>query len=354
MKKKFSLTYVLLGVLLVILLMFFVERTFAVQIHKHNLISSTEELSLRITEELKDGHNSFSTYVNGMSEDEIVKINHNLDGFFGYVTTYSILRKVNNDVFLVRFDLEVSDNCYVYQKLVKGIEIEDNFNAERLAAKTRQIIEECAAESDYEKVVAYHDYIVTHTKYGLLEGEEEDISFTAAGALLHGTAVCNGYAEAMELLLLCSGVETYMAVGMTDDGTHAWNIVNIDGDWYHVDTTWDDPIPDMGKESIHVYLNVNDAVMEKTHTWNRSAYPECTNMEYNYYRQEGTAFDSFNDFKRYVLTEMKTTDRIEVMVTDSERIAYDCGFTIQEGGAKAVSWQNYEDGDYMVMVIALE
>ena len=98
-------------------------------------------------------------------------------------------------------------------------------------------------------------------------------------------------------------------------------------------------------------MNVSDAVMEKTHTWNRDAYPECTDMEENYYYQEGKAFSSFNDFKGYVLSEMKQTNPIEVMVTDSDAIQYDCGFVVREGGANAVSWQSYEDGDYMVMLI---
>lgn len=344
-------TLILLGIVLAILLAYSAERLFAAQIHSGNLISSTEELSLRITEELSAGHSSFTTYVNGLSEEQLISINHSLDGFFGHVSTYTILRQVNAEVMQIHFELEVSDNYYVYQKIVKGTEIEDNLDAEILAVKVQQIIDECQAETDYEKVVKYHDYIVTHTKYGFLSGEEELLPFTAAGALVKGTAVCNGYAEAMELLLLCSGVETYMAVGTTDEGNHAWNIVNIEGNWYHVDTTWDDPIPDMGAESIHVYLNVSDAVMEKTHTWNRNAYPECDSLEYNYYEQEGRAFGSFNDFKSYVLETMKTTNRMEVMVKDSESINYDCGFAVQTGGANSVSWQSYEGGDYMVMII---
>lgn len=354
MKNKGRTVLIFLVLAIIILLGLGAERMFAVQIHKGNLISSTEELGLRITEELTKGNSSFSTYVNGLTEEQLVAINHNLDGFFGHVSAYTVLRDVNPEVRLVRFDLEVSNNYYVYQKIVNGVEIENNTDAEVLALKVQQIINECHASNDYEKVVFYHDYIVTHTKYGFLDGEEELLPYTAAGALLHGTAVCNGYAEAMELLLLCSGVDTYMAVGSTDEGSHAWNIVNIDDNWYHVDATWDDPVPDMGADSIHVYLNVNDAVMEKTHTWNRNAYPECTNLDYNYYEQEGTAFDSFNDFKTYALEEMNSGNRMEVMVKDSESMEYDCGFLVQSGGANSVSWQSYEDGDYMVMIITTE
>lgn len=351
--KKIRIT-VLLGIAIVVLFVIAAERTFPAQFHKNNIIASAEELSLRITEELMDGDESFMTYVNGMTEEELVAINQSLDGFFGHVDAYTILRKVNADVYLVKFDLEVSNNYYVYQKIVNGKEIVNNMDAEILATKVEMVMAECPGGSDYEKVKFYHDYIVTHTEYGFLEGEDEILSYTAEGVLLRGTAVCNGYAEAMELLLLCSNIETYMAVGYTDEGSHAWNIVKLEDDWYHVDTTWDDPVPDMGEEALHVYLNISDEIMEKTHTWNRSAYPECTSLEHNYYEQEGAAFDSFNDFKSYVLAEMQTTNQIEVMVTDSENIQYDCGFVIKEGGASSVSWQNYEDGEYLVMLITVE
>lgn len=345
---------ILMAVLVVVLLGIVSERVFAKQIHSRNLISSTEELSLRITEELTKGNNSFAAYVCELSDEQLVAINHNLDGFFGHVSTYTILREVNDEVRLIRFDLEVSDNYYVYQKIVNGEEIINNLDADILATKVQEIIDSCQSGSDYEKVRFYHDYVVTHTKYGFLDGENEVLSFKAAGALLHGTAVCNGYAEAMELLLLCSGIDTYMAVGTTEDGGHAWNIVSIEDKWYHLDATWDDPVPDMGEDSLHVYLNVSDDIMEKTHSWNRNAYPPCTSLEYNYYEQEGKAFQSFNDFKAYVLNEMKSTNEMEVMVTDSESIKYDCGFVVKEGGANSVSWQTYEDGDYMVMLITTD
>lgn len=350
MKKKYRIL-ILLGILVLVLGGIVSERLFAVQIHRGNMISSTEELSLRITEELTQGNHTFSTYINGLSEDQLSRINHNLDGFFGHVSSYIILRKVNADVSLVRFELNPSNNYYVYQKVVNGTAIQDNSAAELLSIKVQQIMDQYEKDNDYETVVSYHDYIVSHVKYGFLDGEEEQLSYTAEGALLKGTAVCNGYAEAMELLLLCSGIDTRMAVGTASGVDHAWNIVDIQGQWYHVDTTWDDPVPDTGEDPMHVYLNIDDTVMEKTHTWNRNAYPACTSMDYNYYEQTGTAFDNFNDFKDYVLNEMKETDRIEVMVTDADKIQYDCAFVVKEGGADTVSWQSYEDGNYMVMII---
>lgn len=354
MKKNRLGLWVVLAVLVLGILLYGGERLFAVQLHKNNMISSAEELGVKITDQLLQGNTSFTTYVNGLSETNLVGINHGLDGFFGHVASYTVLREVNQEVQQVRFELELSDNYYVYQKIMNQTPIEGNENAQQLSEKVQEILASVSGKTDYEKVVYFHDYLVANTVYGFLGAEQEEQSYTAAGALLQGKAVCNGYAEAMELLLLCSNIETYMVVGAADGVSHAWNIVKIDGEWYHVDVTWDDPLPDIQERTMHVYLNVNDEVMAKTHVWRKEAYPVCTAMEYNYYEQEGAAFDNYSEFKLYVLQKMRETDCVEVMVKNSEEEQYDCRFVIESGGASAVNWESYEDGSYVVMMISIQ
>lgn len=348
MKKSKIHSLILLIILILIIAGIAGERIFAEQLYKNNMIDSTEELSLKITEELKAGKDSFRTYVNGMSEEQLATINHSMDGFFGHVLTYTILRKINNNVMLVSFELEVSDNYYAYQYIVNDMPITEQVEAQVLAKKVEQIMELCQSTSEYQTVVNYHDYIVTNTVYGFIEGEDDKLSYTASGALLKGKAVCNGYAEAMELLLLCSGFDSYMAFGNTAEGSHAWNIVNIGGEWYHVDTTWDDPIPDMGDVPMHMYLNVNDEIIKKTHSWNESAYPECVSMDENYYKKENQEFDSLEALKNYVVQNIESEKEFEVMIYSIYLSQSDFEYIMQEAGAKTVSWQCYETGDYSV------
>lgn len=350
---------IILAVLLLVLAGgYFGERIFAESIHAENLIFSTEELSQRITEELMDGHDSFMTYVSGMTNEQLVAINRNLDGFFGHVDSYTVIRKVNDHVMQVYFNLEVSDNYYAYQSIVHGETITNNVNAQVLAEKVKQIMQSCKTDSDYQTVVNYHDYIVSHTKYGFLSGEEEKLSYTAYGALLRETAVCNGYAEAMELLLLCSDIDTYMAVGFTPDGAHAWNIVLIDGEWYHVDTTWDDPVDaDSGNESgngTHVYLNVNDEVMKKTHTWNQSAYPECVSMVDNYYIREHISFSTVQELSTYISTRYPAVTEYEVQLTNHALSQSDIKLIMQEIHSASGTYIMYESGEYSVYRIQFE
>lgn len=145
--------------------------------------------------------------------------------------------------------------------------------------------------SDYEKELALHDYVVNNSKYDkrLFTGNMPLESYTDYGILVEGTGVCAGYARALYRLLNMVGIECMYVTGYGDNGTgpvgHAWNIVKIEGEYYHLDSTWDDPVTYTGRDVItYNYFNVNDEKMSKDHTWNLEKYPECTSIKYAYTR----------------------------------------------------------------------
>lgn len=132
--------------------------------------------------------------------------------------------------------------------------------------------------TDREKVLAVHDYLVVHTIYSEEEGNADYLA-TAYSVLIDGEGQCQGYSEAFTALLMLSGVETQVISGDALDSTatyqpHAWNLVKIDGDWYHVDATWDDPIPDTGGSAIHTYLFRSDDYFERDHSWSE-LFDDC-------------------------------------------------------------------------------
>lgn len=134
------------------------------------------------------------------------------------------------------------------------------------------------AMSEYEKVRAIHDYLVVHVDYdydNLAAGTLPDTAFTEEGALLLHSAVCEGYARAFSYLCGQAGLEELLVYGTADDGTgvqtHAWNQVRIDGEWYHVDVTWDDPLMNGrvvtdGSNIIYEYFLVPDSTLAGNHT----------------------------------------------------------------------------------------
>lgn len=123
-----------------------------------------------------------------------------------------------------------------------------------------------AGESPRDKVTLIHDYMVKNYQY-----DETYTKYSFTNLIDFNSAVCQGYAQMFYLLANMSGVETQYLSGMAgtvgDSELHAWNRVIIDGYWYYVDTTWDDPIPDGGANASIVtdYLLITRAQMDKDH-----------------------------------------------------------------------------------------
>lgn len=114
--------------------------------------------------------------------------------------------------------------------------------------------------SDYEKVLALHDYLLDCTTYGFCDSYMD--SFEAAGPLLYGTGVCDGYACAYQLLCFLADIECVRFRGEVRSGSHAWNQVLLDGQWYHVDVTWDDT-----GALLHEYFLISDSNIGRDHFW---------------------------------------------------------------------------------------
>ena len=95
--------------------------------------------------------------------------------------------------------------------------------------------------SDWEKVAFVHDYVALHYDYdhrAYIEEEKDNAIYDAYGMLTEGIGVCQAYSLLTRYLLRQLGVECEC---VSSDGlNHEWNIVKIDGHWYHMDVTWDD------------------------------------------------------------------------------------------------------------------
>ncbi|GIO48359.1 transglutaminase domain-containing protein [Paenibacillus azoreducens] len=127
--------------------------------------------------------------------------------------------------------------------------------------------------NDHEKVKAIHDWIVLNLKY-----DDTLRKYTAYDGLISGSAVCQGYSLLAYKMLTDAGITNRIVEGTATprdtqiSQLHAWNLVLLDGKWYHLDTTWDDPAPDKaGEIGIGYYLRT-DAQMRKDHSWTKS-YP---------------------------------------------------------------------------------
>ena len=118
------------------------------------------------------------------------------------------------------------------------------------------------AEGDFEKEVLIHDLLCKNVIYDSEEDVYEPASiYTAYGALVNGLAVCEGYARAFKLLCYYAGRDCILVTGDSKGVGHMWNMVQLEGNWYHVDVTWDD----LRSEPHHTYLNLTEMEIRADH-----------------------------------------------------------------------------------------
>lgn len=140
--------------------------------------------------------------------------------------------------------------------------------------------------SEFEKVKAVHDYVVNNTVYS---NNTKDSAHSAYTVFKEGKAVCQGYALATYRLLDAIGIENYYIVGQSLNngssgnnwGSHAWNIVKIDGRYYNLDVTKDDPVVSDGNGILsYKYFLLSDTKFSQTHVPNRNNFPKATDTKY--------------------------------------------------------------------------
>lgn len=155
-----------------------------------------------------------------------------------------------------------------------------------------------------QKQIAIHDKLVEQVNYYEYENIEEipNEKHTAYGALVQKEAVCDGISKAMMLLLNRVGIQTIIVSGNVDGVSHAWNIISIDGEYYHLDATSDRIKLDSKKYVAHNYFNITDEQIKITHgISDEYTVPNCNGEKYNYY--------IYNDYNIDYLDNMKNRIR---------------------------------------------
>lgn len=139
-------------------------------------------------------------------------------------------------------------------------------------AELTQKVEEITAQigenwTPLQKALYLHDYIATHGQYDTISRVDDKNKIDerrrdAYGMLIDGIGVCQGYTLAYRLLLKEVGIDSGTVT--SDSMNHVWNLIQIDGNWYHVDVTWDDPTEDRIGQSQHVYFCLSEDKLKAT------------------------------------------------------------------------------------------
>lgn len=126
--------------------------------------------------------------------------------------------------------------------------------------------------SNLQKAIVLHDYLAVNCEYdydNYLAKTIPNESYSAYGVLVKRMAVCEGYALAYKYLLNQVGIECCMVSSSAMN--HAWNLIKLDGKYYQVDVTWDDPTRDLIGRACHSYMFCSDEVFKDAshghHDW---------------------------------------------------------------------------------------
>jgi hypothetical protein len=225
-----------------------------------------EQLQLEITDALNQRLSSFeATYSGNMKSlkkdvTNMVSAAMNSDDYLHYIVKkYSYTAKIKGDTATITF------NFTYWETLAQTNEVQN-----RIAGILSEIV--TPDMNDHQKEKAIHDWVVSHIAY-----DKKLVSHSAYDGLVNGKTVCQGYALITYEMMKQAGIPVKIIEGSARGVAHAWNLVQIDGSWYHLDSTWDDPAPDVAGRVLYNYYNVTDAQLRADHAWKASAlYPSVT------------------------------------------------------------------------------
>jgi hypothetical protein len=206
----------------------------------------------------------------------------------------------------------------------------------RLDRRHQDVLEKCrailnkyvtAVMTDYEIEKLIHDYLCSTVKYDSETADSKDTSnrtpFTAYGALIEGTAVCQGYVNAAVILLTMAGIENYAL----DSETHTWNLVRLGNDYYHMDITWDSYESERLGSIQHSYFNLTDEQMlrySEHEVLDAYKYPTASGTAYHYYGQYRRVAYNLEDIKWFVTQANEKNEKsVTIWVDDQRTYPYD-------------------------------
>ncbi len=189
----------------------------------------------------------------------------------------------------------------------KALEDDDasalNESTKMLYDRVISLAKQLKGKTEYDTVKNIHDYIVLNTQYP--SSYSGDGVHSLNYALNKGVCVCDGYSKAFYFLCKANGIEAVIMNGQTTNAAygeaHAWNKVKINGKWYSLDVTWDDPIGNASDKVKYNYFLIKDSDLKTDHSWDDTGVPDAVSDDL------GTIYEMYKDYPKYE----KNTDAIK-------------------------------------------
>ena len=244
---------------------------------------------------------------------------YQIDSYTFYFTDQKVVDKISMYVCLDNPFLTITNNYYTIETKnnTHTIHIKasvpllfsyEDYHLKMLLSyqKAQMVIDQMPAyDNTYEIVKYLHDYLATKVRYD--DDLSNDDADTAYGALIDGKARCEGYTNAFSILCNLAGIENakvlYLGNDVDSDIGHIWNLVQIDGDYYHVDITNDsfnirDQVPDDYVSYAYFLISTNDIL--RSSPINESIIdliPDCDASRNNFFKKNDLYFKDYNRYE---------------------------------------------------------
>ena len=160
--------------------------------------------------------------------------------------------------------------------------LEDDSAHTSLTEKIAEVVRRCKSGTQWQTAVKMHDWLVNNVYY------DRSLEYYGADLILRGYGVCDGYSKAFVLMCKAAGIPVYRIA----NDNHAWNAVKLDGKWYFIDCTWDDPINESNDHAAvsgferRTYFCLNEELLALDHPkpweWTNTSPKSCTALDDNY------------------------------------------------------------------------
>ena len=191
------------------------------------------------------------------------------------------------------------------EHLFEKSKIKDHQKA--MTARVDKLTRPAVKLSEWEKEKYIHDFICENVRYDKLK---KPYSHEIIGPLGQGVGVCEGIAKAVKILCDALGIWCMIAIcgNNPEKGIkyrHTWNVVKINGTYYHLDATFDNTLG-KGEELRYDYFNLDDAAIFRDHEPLIAPAPKCSDSGHFYYKEKKLSFTKTEEvYKRALQTAKK-------------------------------------------------
>lgn len=199
--------------------------------------------------------------------------------------------------FSYRFYPQAENGEMVPEYLFKKKQILEHRRA--MAARIQRLTRPAERLSELEKVQYIHDFICQNVRYDKLK---KPYSHEIIGPLGQGVSVCEGIAKTVKVLCDRLGIWCIVALcgNNPDKGIryrHTWNVVRINGTYYHLDATFDRTLgtPDNIR---YDYFNLSDTQIFRDHEPAIWKLPACPDSGHFYYKEKKLSFTKYEDVRK--------------------------------------------------------